>query len=76
MIGRAVTAFRKSVVKSKSSTALADGNEKEDESVISDDSLPINVRCQRESETSNALTPVLWLKKQRRSQSVNREGDN
>lgn len=76
MIGRAVTAFRKSVIKSKSSNTLADANE-ENESIISDDSQSISVRShRRDSDASSASTRLLWLKKQRRSQSANREGDN
>lgn len=76
MIGRAVTAFRKSVIKSQSSTTLADTNE-EDKSIISDDLQAMNVgNHRRSSETSSVSTPFLWLKKQRRSRSVNREGDN
>lgn len=76
MIGRAVTAFRKSVTKSNSSNTLADANE-ENVSIISDDSQSVNVRSYRsDSETSRVSSNrLLWLKKQRRSQSVNREGD-
>lgn len=75
MIGRAVTAFRKSVIKSKSSTALVDSTE-ENESIVSDDSLSINVESHRRVLKSSKLsTGFLRQKRQRRSQSVNREGE-
>lgn len=72
MFGRAVTAFRKSVNRSQSSTTLADANE-EDQSIISDDLQTMNVGSHRRSSVSTRLS---FLKKQRRSQSANREGDN
>lgn len=76
MIGRAVTAFRKSVTKSRSSTTLSDAND-EDESIVSDDSQITNIESHRSvSETSSASSRLLWIRKQRRSQSANREGDN
>lgn len=76
MIGRAVTAFRKSVTKSRSSNTPADANDG-DESIVSDDLQEVNVESHRRvSETSEASSRLLWLRKQRRSQSANREGDN
>lgn len=72
MFGRAVIVFRKGVSKSQSSTTLADANE-EDKSIISDATNVENHR--RGSETSSVSSRILWLKKQRRSQSANREGD-
>lgn len=75
MIGRAVTAFRKSVTKSHSSNTLADTNDG-GESIVSDDLQEINVGSHRRvSETSSTSSHLLWLRKRRRSQSANREGD-
>lgn len=76
MIGRAVTAFRKSVTKSRSSTTLSDAND-ENKSIVSDDLQAMHVECHRSiSETSSSSSRLLWIRKQRRSQSANREGDN
>lgn len=76
MIGRAVTAFRKSVTKSHSSNALTDANDGA-ESIVSDDLQETNSEIHRRgSETSGASSHLLWLRKRRRSQSANREGDN
>lgn len=76
MIGRAVIAFRKSVTKSRSSNTLADANDT-DESIASDDVQVINIESHRHaSETSRESSHLLWLRKKRRSQSANREGDD
>lgn len=75
MIGRAVTAFRKSVTKSHSANTLSDAND-ESESIVSDDLQETNAETHRRvSETSGASSHLLWLRKRRRSQSANREGD-
>lgn len=75
MIGRAVDAFRKSIIKSHSSNTLANENLVE-ESIVSNDLEESGVRNHRRvSETSSASSRLSSLRKQRRSQSANREGD-
>lgn len=83
MFGRAVTAFRKGVIKSKSSTTISDKDEDFDgcnESIVSTTSLSIGSshdteRSKRASIASNSVSRLLLSKRQRRSQSANREGD-
>lgn len=78
MLGRAVTAFRKSVIKSKSSTTISNSDRDEDddtcnESIISSISMASSVTEQHRRSTSTSRLAL--LRKERRSQSVNREGD-
>lgn len=68
-----MTAFRGNVPKSKSSTTMTD----EDESITSEDLQSCNVDSRSTvSENVKRSTRFSWLKKQRHSQSVNREGDS
>lgn len=84
MFGRAVTAFRKSVIKSKSSTGISNSDRDEDdeacnESIISSHSLSVATYTtenhRRASIASTSNSRLSLLKRQRRSQSANREGD-
>lgn len=82
MFGRAVTAFRKSVIETKSSNTVSNSDKVEDfdtcESLVS--TLPLSIasyasvkqRCCSPSSTPSAHFSV--LRERRRSQSVNREG--
>lgn len=85
MFGRAVTAFRKSVIKSKSSTGISNSERDEDdddtcnESIISSRSLSVasftTENPRRVSITPTTTSRLSLLKRQRRSQSANREGE-
>lgn len=85
MFGRAVTAFRKTVIKSKSSTGISnsDRDEEDDtcnESIISSCSLSVASYTaenhRRASINSAPNSRLSLLRRQRRSQSANREGDD
>lgn len=76
MLNRAVTAFRKSVIKSKSSTTISNSDRDEnedrcDESIISN-SLPV---ASHDAEVPSASASHL-LKRKRRSQNFDQEGDD
>lgn len=82
MLGRAVTAFRKSVIKSKSSSTLtvSEGNDEDcAESVVSSISskslaASISTKHRKESSTrSTSTSSISFLRRQRRSRSTNRE---
>lgn len=84
MFGRAVTAFRKSVTKSKSSNTITNSDKDDndytcDESIISISSSSVGScvsgKHRRFSLTSTPSARLSLLKRQRRSQSANREGD-
>lgn len=85
MFGRAVHAFRKSVIKSKSSTGISNSERDEDdddtcnESIISSRSLSVasftTENPRRVSITPTTTSRLSLLKRQRRSQSANREGE-
>lgn len=85
MFGRAVIAFRKTVIKSKSSNGISNSDRDEDEdacneSIISSNSLSVasyaSENRRRASMTSTPNSRLSLLRRQRRSQSVNREGDD
>lgn len=80
MFGRAVTAFRNSVTKSKSSNTISNSEDDNcDESIVSTKSLSsascASEKHRRSSLTINPSARLSLLRRQRRSQSANREGD-
>lgn len=85
MFGRAVNAFKNSIIKSKSSSTLTNPDRDEDdntcnESVVSSFSSFSIASCsgsrnRRSSATSTPTSRVSLLRRERRSHSTNREGE-
>lgn len=84
MFGRAVNAFKNSITKSKSSQTLSNSDREDDnscnESVVSSFSSASIASCSgtRHRHPANTSTPksrVSILKRERRAQSTNREGE-
>lgn len=88
MLGRAVNAFRKSVIKPKSSNTISnserddgddrDGDDTCNESIISKQSIKTSCATEihrRSSLTSTPTSRLSLLRRKRRSQSANCEGE-
>lgn len=84
MFGRAVSVFKNSISKSKSSQTLSNSDRDDDnscnESVVSSFSLASIASCsgtrhRRPANTSTPISRVSMLKRERRAHSTNREGE-
>lgn len=80
MLGRAVTVFRNSVTKSKSSNTLSNSDKDEDddtcnESIVSSSSISSAPCSKRQRRGSLIASRLSLLGRPRRSQSATREGD-